>query len=158
MLRQVDAGREIFRVPVEPTDMGARAQSEFSSLRTETGSANFQPTVIVVSTAQQGREKTVLDRANVPRRIEPLRLEVRTVLTVSRRHLRGIRCLLKGSTVGNLCLISRRHSVAKQAGWERALAVDLSSDVSRAAALVSRWEEDHLFCVRTECRETRENL
>src|SRR3954464_13515765 len=60
--------------------------------------------------------------------------------------------------MGDVRFIPRGDVVAQQSGRQRAYATDVSAAVSRIAALVARWQEDCVFLVRFERRQTGSDL
>src|ERR1700747_2321729 len=83
MLRQVDRRREVFHLPVEPSDLGSSAKRQLYSVRTQAHSIDFQSAVVVLSASEQGWQETVRDWSDVPRRVDALRLKVWPVRTLS---------------------------------------------------------------------------
>src|SRR5579863_6172046 len=133
----MDCRWEVFRISVERSGLGAGAERRISAFRSEAGCVDFEPADFDVSAAEQGWEEAVYGGADVPGRADAVRREGRAVRAISRRDFGGVCCVLERWTVGELCFVSRRHAVAEQGGWERAAAVDVSTDVSGAAAVVA---------------------
>src|ERR1700689_1527408 len=138
MLRQGDGRRKILCFPIEEPDLGAGAKKRLPWFRAQTRSRDFKPAFVVIPAAEQGWQEVVCDWTDLSRGVDALRLEVQAVCAVSRRNFRGVCCLLERRAVGDLRFLSRRHAVAQQGRWQRAPAIDLSPDVSRAPALVAR--------------------
>src|SRR5208337_4072911 len=93
------------------------------------------------------RKEVVRDRAATSLRSNSHERQFAAVLNLPSGRVCGrSRCHTRRG-VDRLCVASRSHSVAKQAGWEFPDATYLSADVGTYAAVVSGWDSDRFYGV-----------
>src|SRR5437899_12394889 len=93
MLRQMDLGWRLLRLPVERKHLGAGRGKTAAKTERAAGAINVRADALLVAFAQQGREKTFCSRIPGPRRVGALGRKVRRVPRVSFRTFSGWRAL-----------------------------------------------------------------
>src|SRR5207245_4835900 len=95
MLRQMDLGWRVLRLPVERKHLGAGRGKTAAKTERAAGAINLRADALLVAFAQQGREKTFCSRIPGPRRVGALRRKVRRVPHVFFRNVIGWSVLLE---------------------------------------------------------------
>src|SRR5579863_6486239 len=119
MLRKVDAGRRVLRLPVPKPDMDNPREGRFSSQgQPRSGAVDLGSDQLRIPASQQGWQEALRCGWPGARRTGALRREVQDLRAFSFGDLRPGRGLLEGRPVGRLRVVSRGDALAKQGRWE----------------------------------------
>src|SRR5262249_24121691 len=151
MLRQLDAGRALFRLPVYPQSCNpylgyAGAEWPSPAGQSRAGSVDLRSDELLYASAEPGWQKAFRRRGTETRRTCSIRYEGATVGQLPVRDLGGAPGFFQGWRVGGLCDLPRGKFVAEQSGWQGAGTTHLPPVASQLATLVSRWETDCIHC------------
>ena len=136
MLRKMDRGRKILRLPSAGADLGTLRKESVSFARPPPNPSRLtsSPLIFVRSPSQQGWQETFRRRARPSAANWNAGNLNLAASALSLRHLCRRRRVFQRRPVDNLCLLPRRDSMAEQAGWQRELQLSYPPLLARCRA------------------------
>src|SRR5262245_49040568 len=123
MLRRLDTGRALFRLPVYPQSYNpylgyARADRIFPVGQSRAGTVNIRAAELLCPCPESGWQKAFRRWGTGTRRTCSLRYEDSAVGQLSVRNIGGAPGFFQGWRMGGLCDLPRGQFVAEQNGWQ----------------------------------------